>query len=169
MLCRLAVLCFDHAALEAKRVELLLVLATADGEDPTRLRWTEERIRHLLLDLLPRNVWQPQEMLLEQIPALGTFFDFLDAHGYWRQGSMEVGAAKKLLDELVLQVLEIVEAPSHRSGPDNVHAFAASLGFQLDDPAEMDYFTLWFNALLTVEERHEVLDTGRLEGALVES
>lgn len=164
LLCRLAELCPDHATLEAQHVEPLLDLVTADGEDPTRIRWTEERIRHLLLDLLPRHVWQPREMVLEQIPALGAFFTFLEAHGYWQPGSMEVRAAQELLDELVLPVLEIVEDPSHRSGPENIRDFARALGIRVDDPAERTVFAAWFNLHLTAEEQDEVAESGRLEG-----
>jgi len=103
-------------------------------------------------------------MVLEQIPALGAFFTFLEAHVYWQPGSMEVSAAQDLLDELVLPVLEIVEDPSHRSGPENIRDFARALGIRVDDPAERAVFAAWFNLHLTAEERDEVAESGRLEG-----
>ncbi|MGP9539149.1 hypothetical protein ACT3SP_14135 [Brachybacterium sp. AOP43-C2-M15] len=164
VICRCSSVTFEQAAAEADHVKALLVLATGVDGDPTEIRWTEERLRHLLLELVPRHQWQPREMLFAQIPALGEFFTILDAHGRWHRENMELGAAQALLGELVLPVLEAVDDPSRPSGPENIHAYAASLGVRTDDERSLAKFIAWFNGHLTREQRLQIASTGRFEG-----
>lgn len=164
VICRHSSVTFAQAITEADHVEVLLLLATGADEDPAEIRWTEHRIRHLHLELVPRYLWQPRELLLAQIPALGEFFTILAAHGRWHRENMELGAAKALLRELVLPVLEAVDDPSRPSEPENIHAYAASLGVRTDDERSLAKFTSWFNGHLTREQRHQIASTGRFQG-----
>lgn len=78
---------------------------------------------------------------------------------------MVVGAARALLGELVLPALEAVEDPSRPSTPENICAYAASLGVRVDDAASLAKFTAWFNGHLAREQRLQISSTGRFEGA----
>lgn len=164
MICRCSSVTFEQAVAEADHVKALLILATGDDEDPAEIRWTQERIRHLLLEVVPRHQWQPREMYFAQIPALGAFFTILAAHGRWHRDNMELGAAQALLGELLLPVLELVDDPSRPSDPENIHAYAASLGVRTDDEQSLAKFTAWFNGHLTREQRLQISSTGRFEG-----
>ena len=103
-------------------------------------------------------------MLFAQIPALGEFFTILAAHGGWHPENMELEAAKALLGALVLPALEAVEDPSRPSAPENICAYAASLGVRIDDEISLARFTAWFNGHLTREQRLQISSTGRFEG-----
>lgn len=164
MLCRCSSVSFEHAVDEADHVKALLILAVGRDGDAAAIRWTEGRIRRLLLDLVPRHQWQPRVMLFAQITALGEFFTILGAHGRWHRGNMELGAARELLGELVLSVLEVVVDPSRPSAPENVHAYASSLGARIEDEESFAKFSAWFNGHLTREQRLEISRTGRFEG-----
>lgn len=163
-ICRWSSVTIEQAIAEADHVEPLLVLATGAEGDPAEIRWTEERIRHLLLELVPRHLWQPREMLFAQIPALGEFFTILAAHGRWHRENMELESAKALLGELVLPVLEVVDDPSRRSEPENIYAHAASLGVRIDDEESLAQFDAWFNGHLTRDQRLQISSTGRFHG-----
>ena len=164
MICRRSAVPFEKAVAEADHIEPLFVLAAGAEGDPTAIRWTEGQIRHLLLELVPRHQWQPRELLFAQIPALGEFFTILAAHGGWHPENMELEAAKALLGALVLPALEAVEDPSRPSAPENICAYAASLGVRIDDEISLARFTAWFNGHLTREQRLQISSTGRFEG-----
>lgn len=155
---------FEHAVGEADHVKALLILTVGADGDPSAIRWTEERIRSLLLDLVPRHQWQPRELLFAQIPALGEFFTILAAHGRWHPENMELEAAKALLGDLLLPVLEAVDDPSRPSEPENIWSFASSLGVRMDEVESFEKFTAWFNGHLTREQRLHISSTGRFEG-----
>ncbi len=164
VICRMSSVTFEQAITEADHVKPLLVLAAGADGDPAEIRWTEEQIRHLLLEAVPRHQWQPREMFFAQIPALGEFFTILAAHGRWHQENVDLEAAKTLLSDLVLPVLEVVDDPSRTSEPENIHAFASSLGVRMDDPESLDKFTAWFNGHLTREQRLQITSSGRFGG-----
>lgn len=151
----------ELAIIEADHVKPLLVLTTGGIGDPVLVRWTEERIRHLLLDTVPRHQLQPRELLMEQIPALGEFFAFLAAHGHWNRENMGLVEAQALLRDLMLPVLEVVDDPSRPSEPEKLLAYAASLEIGLEDDAAFAQFLGWFNNDLTREERWQISHTGR--------
>ena len=164
VMCRATVVSPVRAVIEADHVKPLLILRRGESEDPALLRWTEEQIRHLLLDLVPRHQWQPRELLLEQIPALGEFFVFLVAHGYWHRENMALAEARALLSDLTLPALEIVEDPSRPSEPENILAYAVSLGIETRDADAFAQFIEWYNGELTRDEKREISETGRCEG-----
>lgn len=164
VICRCSAVSLEQAVDEADHVKPLLVFLVGSHGDPAEIRWTEERIRHLLLELVPRHQWQPRVMLFAQIAALGEFFEILAAHRRWHRENTEVGAARALLGELVLPALEAVEDPSRPSTPENICAYAASFGVSVDDAASLAKFTAWFNGHLTREQRLQFSSTGRFEG-----
>ena len=77
VICRCPAASLEQAVDEADHVKPLLVFLVGSHGDPAEIRWTEERIRHLLLELVPRHQWQPRVMLFAQIAALGEFFEIL--------------------------------------------------------------------------------------------
>lgn len=148
-----------HACEDADDVKALLILKARGLDDPDLTSWSEGQIRRLLLELVPRHVLQPREMLMRQISALGTFFDFLDSHGLWRRGNVDLARAGAVLEELVLPVLQVVEDPAQTSEPENIIALADSWGCGPQNPEEFARFLEWFNGHLTCEERRLISGT----------
>lgn len=147
---------------EASHVEPLLRLKADQLDSPDPTLWTEELIEVLLTQVAPRKIIQPREQAMEQAPALSQFFAFLVSRGRWHRRSLELEEARRLLEELELDVLEAADDPTARSFSGNILTYAATLGIGLDRPEHLDAFLQWYNTALTDAERHEVSDTGRL-------
>lgn len=144
---------------EADDVKALLILKVGGLDDPDLTSWSEEQIRRLLLELVPRHVMQPREMLMRQISALGQYFTFLDSRGLWRKGNVDLEKARAVVEDLVLPVLQVVEDPSQTSEPENIRAFADSLGCGPGNPEAFERFLEWFNGHLTRAERRQISGT----------
>jgi hypothetical protein len=151
----------EQALEEAAHVEPLLILKKGGLEEPEPDRWTEDLIRRLLLDVVPRHQMQPRELYLAQIPALGEYFTFLASCGRWSAENLDLDSAQALLRDLVLPVLETVEDPSRPSEPEIILAYARSQGIDPGDPQTFAQFLAWFNGELTREERRGIATTGR--------
>lgn len=147
---------------EASHVEPLLSLKAEllDSPDPTY--WTEELIEVLLTQVVPRKVVQPREMVMAQVPALGHFFAFLGEHRRWNQAGLDVDRARQVLEQLEFAALEASDDPTARSFSGNILTYATTLGVDLESPALLEAYMQWYNTALTIEERHEISDTGRL-------
>lgn len=161
---RLQSVSLAHAFEEADDVKALLILKTGGLADPDLTSWSEEQIRRLLLELVPRHVLQPRQMLMRQITALGQYFAFLDSRGLWRKGNVDVERAREVLDDLVLPVLQVVEDPSQTSEPENILALADSWGCGPQNPEAFTRFLAWFNGQLTPEERRTISGTAPRNG-----
>lgn len=152
----------EQADDEAAHVEPLLRLKDEQLESPDPTYWTEQLIEVLLTQVVPRKVVQPREMAMEQGPALGQFFAFLESRGRWHRDGLEVGQARRVLEGLEFTVLEAADDPSARSFSGNLMTYASTLGVGLEAPEQFDDFVQWYNTALTDAERHEISDTGRL-------
>lgn len=152
----------EQADEEAQHVEPLLRLKGDQLDSPDPTYWTEELIEVLLTEVAPRKIIQPREMTMAQAPALGQFFAFLAFQGRWHRDSLEVDRARQVLEELEFTVLEAADDPTARSFSGNLFTYASSLGVSLDAPEQLEALMQWYNTALTVQERREITDTGRL-------
>lgn len=152
----------DQAENEASHVETLLTLKGDQLESPDPTFWTDELIDVLLTQVVPRKVIQPRELTMEQGPALGEFFTFLQTAGRWNRDGATVAQAHQVLADLEFDALEAADDPSRRSFTGNILAYAATQGVTLEDQDGLADFMEWYNTDLTDAERHELTDTGQL-------
>lgn len=146
-------------------IETLLELKTEQLDSPKVGYWTEELTAALLTEVVPRKVVQPREDAQRMIPALASFFAFLQERGMWAASSMPPPLASTVLTGLEFAVIEAVDDPGRRSLSGNILAFAAEQGLDLADPQALDAYMNWYNDLPEAQ-RHELSDTGRLRTAV---
>ncbi|MFC7465708.1 hypothetical protein [Brachybacterium sp. GCM10030252] len=147
---------------EASHVQTLLELKADQLESPDPTFWTQELIEVLLTQVVPRKVIQPRELAMEQVPALGEYFGFLESAGRWNRKGLTVGEAQDALADLEFDVLEAADDPGRRSFSGNILTYAARQGVTLEDPDGIADFMEWYNTALTKEERQQLSDTGQL-------
>lgn len=144
-----------------RTVRLLLDLKTTYLDSPDPVEWSEDLIADLLIEVVPRRVTQRREESMELGPTMHHLIDYLVDADRWPSSGYSADDAHALLDELEFDVLEAANDPTRRSFSGNILAYAADLGVDFGEPGMTDRYMAWYNSL-TVDERHELTDTGTL-------
>ncbi|PWH07227.1 hypothetical protein DEO23_00775 [Brachybacterium endophyticum] len=105
---------------------------------------------------------QRRQDAMGMIPALATFFEFLQDSGQWSEASMPPEETGRVLTSLEFAVLEALDDPSRRSFSTNVLGYGVEHGLDPTDEEALAGYFEWYTALPHAE-RILLSDTGRLE------